>query len=149
MAAACVNFEELLQAFDWVSAAGPFENAAYVSRESGKIYWMREEGSLDEEELPADLEDGALYVPVPHKTDLDVGRSLALRFVEECVPAAYDRASLYFRKSGAYGRFKLMLEELGYLEAWYAYEKGAMESALREWATENDIQVSEAGGAEG
>lgn len=149
MAAARVNFEELLQVFDWVSAAGSFENAAYVSRESGKIYWVTEEGNLEEEELPADLEDETLYVPVPHKTDVDVGRGLALRFAEEHVPDAYDRASLYFRKPGAYGRFKLMLEELGCLEAWYAYERGAMESALREWASENDIHVSEAGGAEG
>jgi hypothetical protein len=148
MAAACVNFEELLQAFDWVSAAGPFENAAYVGRESGKIYWVSEEGGL-EEELPSDLEDEALYLPVPHKTDLDAGRGVALRFVEEYVPDAYDRASLYFRKPGAYGRFKLMLEELRRLEAWYAYEKSAMESALREWASENDIQLSEARGAEG
>jgi hypothetical protein len=148
MAAACVNFEELLQAFDWVSAAGPFENAAYVGRESGKIYWVSEEGGL-EEELPSDLEDEALYLPVPHKTDLDAGRGVALRFVEEYVPDAYDRASLYFRKPGAYGRFKLMLEGLGRLEAWYAYEKSALESALREWANDNDIQLSETGGAEG
>ena len=34
-----INFEDLLMAYEWVSAAPPTENSAYVSRATGKIHW--------------------------------------------------------------------------------------------------------------
>jgi len=91
-----VKIKDLADAFDWVSADGSFENEAYVCRETGKVYWKAGDGSLDEEELPVDLDDEASYLPVPSKRDLDLGRRLALGFVEEHAPDAYDRALLYF-----------------------------------------------------
>ena len=54
-----VYLAELLDAFEWVSAGGAGQNAAYVSRESGRIYWASETGGL-EEELPGDVEDETL-----------------------------------------------------------------------------------------
>lgn len=135
-----VKLSELLDAFDWVSASGIFENQAYVNRESGKVYWSSSTSEL-EEELPEDIEDGTLYVTVPHKNEFDLGRSLALRFVEEQLPDSYELVHGYFRKQGAYSRFKNLLERQGRLEAWHQYEAGAVEQALREWSEENGLQV--------
>lgn len=146
---ASVNIRDLVDAFDWVSADGTFEHGAYVNRATGKVYWTSEEGSLDEEEVPDNLDDEESYVPVPSKRDLDLGKRLALRFVEEQAPDAFDRARLYFSKPGAYARFKRLLEEIGKLETWFEYEHTAVEAALREWAADNGLEVSEAGGGKG
>ncbi|MBW8830009.1 MAG: hypothetical protein JF606_11340 [Burkholderiales bacterium] len=135
-----MKLSELLDAFDWVSASGNFENQAYVSRESGRVYWSSSTHEV-EEELPEDVEDRTLYVAVPHKNEFDLGRSLALRFVEEQLSGSYDLVNGYFHKKGAYARFKDLLERHGRLEAWYQYEGKAVEHALREWSEENGLQV--------
>ncbi|MEJ8840465.1 hypothetical protein [Ramlibacter sp. AN1133] len=139
---------ELLDAFEWVSAAGPFENTAYVSRESGRIFWATDTGDLDED-LPEDVEDGTLYVCVPHKHDLDLGQRLVFRFVETNAPDAYDQVRAYFSKRSAYARLKDLLERRGLLEGWYSYEQEACEAALREWAEDEDLEVVEGRRAEG
>jgi hypothetical protein len=48
----------------------------------------------------------------------------------------------FFRKRGAYGRFKDLLERKGLLEAWYEYEAQAVEQALRTWSAENGLQLT-------
>ena len=137
-----VSLSDLVLAFDWVSAAGPFENAAYVSRESGRIYWETETGDF-EEDLPEDVHDASLYARVPHQHDLDLGQALVFRFVEANAPDSYDKVRGYFSKRGAYARFKRLLEDGGLLEAWYAYEQQASEAALREWAESEGLQIVE------
>lgn len=82
-----VDFADLLGAFDWVSAAPPMENAAYVSRPTGKTHWASRTADL-EDALPEYIEDGSIYVCVPHKNDLDLGRALVLGFAEEFRPEA-------------------------------------------------------------
>ena len=143
-----VYLPELVDAFEWVSAAGPFENSAYVSRESGRIFWQSETGDL-EEELPADVEDQTLYACVPHKRDLDLGQRLVFRFIDETTPDAYDEVRGYFSKRGAYARFKDFLEHRGLLELWFSYEQQACEAALREWAHAEDLDVVEGRRADG
>lgn len=143
-----VYLTELLDAFEWVSAAGPFENAAYVSREMGRIFWDTDAGDL-EEELPDDVEEGTLYARVPHKHDLDLGQRLVFRFVEANIPDAYDQVRGYFSKRGAYARFKDFLERRGLLENWYSYQQRAYEVALREWAEAENLEVAEGQRAEG
>ncbi len=135
-----VSFEELLASFEWVSAAVPFENEAYVSRITGKIFWSSSSTDV-EEELPEDIEDGSVYIAVPNKHDLDLGRELALRFVEEHLPESYEFADGFFRSRGAYSRFKALLERTNQLQNWYEYEKIAVDAALRAWSTENGLQL--------
>jgi hypothetical protein len=144
-----VYLSELLDAFEWVSAAGPFDNAAYVNRESGRIYWQTETGDLEEEEPPDDVEDATLYASVPHKHDLDLGQRLVFRFIEAHAPDAYDQVRGYFSKRGAYARFKDFLERRGLLEGWYSYEQQACEAVLREWADSEDLDIVEGRRAEG
>lgn len=143
--AAVVKLDDLLQALDWVSGDGSFEHAAYVSRENGRVFWLMEEGAAEEEgdELPDDVDDEHKYVPVPHKRDLDLGRRLALRFIEENLPAELDRVLRYFSKSGAYSRFKERLADLDQLGAWHAYEEAAVAQAIREWAAENGFEIGD------
>jgi hypothetical protein len=137
-----VDLDELLAAHEWVSAgeAAAVDAEAYISRIDGQIHWC---GEGVDEELPEDIEDGSLYIAVPHKSELGLGRSLALRFAEEHLPRSWEEVDGYFRKRGAYSRFKSLLERVGRLDAWHQYEQAAKEEALREWCAENGFTASQ------
>lgn len=133
-----VNLNDLLSALEWVSAgdAAAVECSACVSRLSGAVVWV---GEGVDDEVPDDIDDASLYVAVPHKSDFELGRSLALRFVEELLPASFETVHGYFRKRGAYSRFKALLERSGQLDAWHRFEERAIEDALRTWCHENGL----------
>lgn len=131
-----VSFDELLAAYEWVSAGevAALDCEAYISRETGTVYWCGEEA---DEEPPEDIENGSLYIAVPRKSELDLGRSLAIRFVEEHLPRSQETVYGFFRKPGAYLHFKSLLAHADQLDAWHAYEQAAMENAFREWCEES------------
>ena len=128
-----LNVNDLLAAFDWVSADPSGENAAYIHRVTGQVFWE------SDDELPDDLDDGTLYLAVPHKHDLDLGKALVFDFVKEQIEDEYDKVYGFFKRQGAYGRFKDLLERKQLLSAWYGYESKRVEAALVEWLTENSI----------
>ncbi len=139
-----VTYEEISSAFEFVASGAPMEHSAYISLDTGQIYWASELASLDEE-LPDDLDTSDRYLIVPHKTELDLGKHLALRFAANELPDSYEQVASVFRSKGAYGRFKQVLEAKGVLEKWYKFEEEATEKALREWCAANDIQIVESG----
>jgi hypothetical protein len=136
-----LKFDDLESAFYWVSGAMQYENSAYVSRATGKVYWVSDELE-DEEELPEDIDDGTLYIAVPHKNDLQLGRSLVFEFVEEHLPDEINRVRSFFSKRGAYSRFKDFLEYKNRLKQWYEFENDATEKVLHRWAKDNGFELS-------
>ena len=137
-----VRYDDLSLAFDFVSGGPRMEHNAYISIDTGQIYWTSELNPT-EEEVPADLETSDRYIAIPHKNDLDLGRNLALRFVAQELPERYGRAEAFFRSKGAYARFKQLLESEGVIEKWYQFEAESVEKALRAWCAENGIQFIE------
>jgi putative CocE/NonD family hydrolase len=119
----------------------PHENTAYIRTDTGTIHLVSE--AIDEEE-PDDLESSDAYVSVPHKNDLDLGRNLVFAFVEEHMPDDWDTVRDIFRKRGAYGRFKDLLQRRRMLDKWFAYEESATEAAVRAWCEDVGIQLSDA-----
>jgi hypothetical protein len=136
-----VKYSDLSAAFDFVSFAAPMEHRAYISVDTGAIYWVSEGDSL-EEEVPDDLETSDQYIAIPHKNDLDLGSTLALRFAEDELPDLYARVEGFFRHRGAYARFKELLAAEHRLDQWYAFEAESTERAVTNWCTENAIMVS-------
>ncbi len=136
-----VKYDDLALAFDFVSSAAPMEHSAYISMDTGRIYWVSDLMPMEEEELPDDLETSDRYIEIPHKNELDLGRDLALRFTAKELPERHDEVRAYFRSRGAYARFKQLLESEGYLERWYRFEEESAEKALRSWCADNEIQV--------
>jgi hypothetical protein len=67
-----------------------------------------------------------------------------LRFVAQALPACYDQAEGFFRRQGAYARFKDLLDREDVLERWFAFEADAVESALKQWCAENGLELLEA-----
>jgi len=70
-----VKYDDLLAAYEWVSSS-PDDSEAFVSRVTGNVYWSSSTMELDDE-LPKEIEDGILYVVVPNKHDLNLGKVLA------------------------------------------------------------------------
>ena len=135
-----VSFDEILAGLEWASAAGSFGNEAYVNRISGKIFCSSSSADV-EKDLPENIEDEKVYLALPSKGDLGLGRELALRFVEAHLPESYELTYGYFQSRGAYQRFKALLDRKDRLEDWYAFEQAAVDEALRRWSAENDLQL--------
>jgi hypothetical protein len=138
-----VTREDLSLAFCFVSSGAPAEHRAYVSLDTGRIYWVSELNPVEEEEIPGDLETSDRYLEVPHKNDLDLGKRLALRFAEEQLDHRYADVQACFRHRGAYARFKELLAAEQSLDKWYAFEAESTERALREWCGANEIELVE------
>src|SRR5207245_11046329 len=97
------------------------EHHDYISIDTSKIYCISEANPL-EEEIPDDLETSDRYIAIPHKNDLDLGSDLALRFSADELPGLHNKIEGFFRRRGAYARFKELLASEGYLDKWYAFE---------------------------
>lgn len=70
-----------------------------------------------------------------------MGKNLAMRFAAGHLLDAYNDVCRFFRKLGAYGRFKELLERSDRLGNWYEYEAQEIEQALREFSRENQINL--------
>jgi catechol 2,3-dioxygenase-like lactoylglutathione lyase family enzyme len=126
-----VDYGALEQALHWTSTYDD-DQRALVSRTSGEVFLAGIYGA--EGDLPADVVDPAQYVAVPHRHDLDLGRPLVSRFCTEQLPAPLAaQVEGLFRRAGAYGRFKELLQRHGRLDAWFDFEAEATERALRGW----------------
>jgi hypothetical protein len=135
-----INLDELRNAFEFVSSGPSSQNFAYMCMDTGIIYWKSNVMDL-EEEIPADLDTSDRYIAVPHKNDLQLGQSLALSFIDQEIPHEYNFVASLFRKRGAYRRFKELLQSVGLLEKWFAFEANASDIALQNWCKENNIEL--------
>jgi hypothetical protein len=135
-----VTYSDLLEAFDWVSASAPGDNSAYICRATGRIYLASSLIELDEK-LPEDIDDAARYLEVPHKYDFDLGKNLVFRFAEDHLPDDWEKIEGFFHRSGAYRKFKDLLDKRNALDGWYEYEAEAVEKELREWSRENELPL--------
>lgn len=140
MTRVAVNFDDLFDAFEFVSAGQPYEHEAYLCTETGVIHYHSE--FLDpEEDLPDDIDTSERYIAIPHKNDLDLGKRLALRFAYDLLPDEVGDVNGIFRRKGAYRRFKDLLERRGLLQQWYEYEEKSQTEALREWCEVSGIEI--------
>jgi uncharacterized protein UPF0158 len=136
-----MDYNDLLLAFEFVSSGAPRENQAFVSLDSGQTFWISHGEAVEDGVIPDDLEGSDRYVEVPHKHDLDLGQSLVFRFADERLPHRRHDIAELFHRSGAYRRFKGLLESENRLQEWYAFEEDATRQALHEWCNENGIRL--------
>lgn len=136
-----VNFSDIDLAFHFVSGAEFGINSAFLCRDTGQIYF--ESGFGDSDELPEDIEDSNRYIQIPHKRDLDLGIELVREFVIKNLPEKAGEIENFFRSRGAYTRYKELLSKCNTLEKWYQFEQVRIESALKNWCIQNNIQIEE------
>jgi len=130
-----MTYNTIEEAFFFVSGAQPYEHTAVVNRVTGESFYASEMAGYDE--IPEDAEGSDDYLWIPHKNDLDLGKPLVMSFILSSSPDLYDEILDIFRRKGAYGRFKDLLEQKGLLEEWYAFEEGKIREALLRWCVEN------------
>ena len=135
-----MNFDDIEMALYYVSSDQPFINSAFISKVTGEVFYTSLIG--DSDELPDDIEESEDYIEIPHKNELNLGKSLVFDFVSERIPEKSDGVSQIFRRKGAYSRYKNLLESLGLLDEWYKFEDSHQNKALRKWCADNDIEVS-------
>lgn len=110
---------------------------AYIHLDTGEIVYI---GDVVEEPIPDDFYDSDRYLILPSKRDLDLGRSLALRFVEDFIPNKLSYAYDIFSRKGAYAKFKVLLETTGQLDKWYAFEQAELKIAIVKWCSDNNVE---------
>ena len=142
-----VSLDELIAAMLFVSNAYSMDAAAYLHRPSGKVYWRSDDALIDElfdnEELPADVETSPEYLQIPSKQQLDVGKALVFAFVRRFMPHTYAEVAAIFRKPGAYGRFKSLLEDRDLLDHWRQFQEDGEKEAMRDWCRANGVAFTE------
>jgi hypothetical protein len=136
-----INYKDLRNAFEFVSSGSPATHAAYICMDTAHIYWVSSSLEL-EEAVPEDVETSARYLAVPHKNALHLGQKMALQFIDQVLPDDYNMVASFFRKRGAYRRFRELLQAQGLLEQWFAFEADACDNALLDWCQQRSIQLS-------
>lgn len=138
---AAISFDELEDAFEFVSFSGPGENQAVLCRETGKLFFQAEYIELDTPDpFPEDIDDNPAYIAIPDKTELGLGRRVAVDFAASHLEDPHV-VSLIFNGPGAYGRWKVLLEERGLLHDWFTFELAEARTALRQWCEVNEIEL--------
>ncbi len=138
---AAISFDALEDAFEFVSFSGPGENQAVLCRETGKIFFRAELIELDTPDpFPEDVEDNPAYLAIPDKTELGLGRRVAVDFAASHLEDPHV-VSRIFNGPGAYGRWKVLLEERGLLHDWFSFELAEARTALRRWCEANEVEV--------
>jgi hypothetical protein len=135
------KFDDIQNAFLYVSSAAYGMNSAVVRKDTGEILYRPEMSG--EDEIGGKGLDPDQWVAIPHRNDLDLGQSLAFEFVKANLADEYDAVRQIFKKRGAYGRFKEFLDSKGLLERWHKYSDQREEMALRKWCEENGIDLSD------
>lgn len=135
-----LKYSDLEMALQFVSSGSIIDARAYISRETGQIYWVSVDND-PEEEIPDDVDDPDRYAEVPGQRDLDLGKPLVLEFAARYLADEYAEVQRIFRSKGAYSRYKDLLHERGKLEDWYKFEQSAVERELIEWAEAEGFSV--------
>src|SRR5450631_2237936 len=105
-----VRLKDLREAFEFVCAAGGGgEHQAFLCKQSGKLY-CHSDLCDDLDILPDDIDDGEKFLQIPDKKELDLGKPLALDFARQFLPGDFDTVRQFFSGSGAYARFKNLLD---------------------------------------
>ena len=133
-----IKFSDIEDAFFFVSMGEIYMNSAILCIKTGQIFYISDFG--DSDELPEDIDDDTdKYIDIPHKNELDLGKPLVLEFLIMYLPDSVEKVNSFFRKKGAYSKFKDLIDAKGLLDKWYAFEEEEQNKALREWCQDNDI----------
>jgi hypothetical protein len=133
-----IKFSDIEDAFFFVSMGEMYMNSAILCIETGQTFYISDFG--DSDELPEDIDDDSdKYIEIPHKNELNLGKSLVLEFSAMYLPDNLEKINCLFHKKGAYSKFKNLLEAKGVLDKWYAFEKEEQNKALRQWCKKNNI----------
>jgi len=135
-----IKYADLEEAYVFVSAGPEYSHDALLDTQTGRMLFQ----SADSEELDEfpEIIDRNRYISIPTKTDLHLGRPVAISFTEIYIPDAIAEVRRIFGRKGAFSKFKDLLVRAGMLEQWYKHEEQETERALREWCQAKGILLT-------
>ena len=134
-----VKFNDIDTAVDVVSSSQG-GNQVFLSRDTGKLYYIYDFDDSMSDELPEDFEEGD-YLSIPSKDELDLKQNLVREFASGCSDEIQREIHDCFRKRGAYRRFKDLLDRYDLRESWYSFENQAEKDAICAWCADNKIEL--------
>ncbi len=137
-----MKYEDVEGCYYYANAGLFGQNAAYISKVTGKTYWNSSMG-VNEEELPDDIDFNDDYVMLPSKRDLDLDQYLVWKFIRMEAPEWEQQVRGIFRSRGAYARYRDFLESKDLIEKWYDFENKKEKEALVQWCEDNKISLEE------
>jgi hypothetical protein len=135
-----IKFNDIFEAFSFVSMGEMYMNSATLCLETGQIYYISEFG--DSVELPEDIDAPDKYIEIPHKNELNLGKPLVLEFAAIHIPDDFDKVRSFFHSRGAYLKFKNLLNAKGLLAKWYEFEEQEQVKALKDWCKDSGIKIA-------
>ncbi len=135
-----LDLDKLLDAMEWVTVgrqAGVVAKA-YIRLSDGEVLWF---GEGIDALPPEDIENEQAYAAVPTERDFDLGSHVAIDYASRHLPGSLDRVQDIFRRSGAYSRFRSLLDSVGHLDKWHAFEEAARKRALVEWCENHGFVI--------
>ncbi|MCK4792356.1 MAG: hypothetical protein KAV87_51980 [Desulfobacteraceae bacterium] len=135
-----LKFADVQHAFFFVGSSSYGMNSAVLCKNTGQIYYRSEMSGLDE--ISEEDLDWDTCVEIPHQNDLGLGQELVFEFVDNHLPDQYHQVRQFFRKRGAYDRFKSLLESKGLLQSWFDLENQREEQEFWQWCKDNEIDIS-------
>ncbi|MFA7183534.1 MAG: UPF0158 family protein [Victivallales bacterium] len=138
-----IKFDDIENAYEFVNFGSYGEHSAVLRKDTGEILYQSEFGELNEIEAAGEFLDEDNCVDIPHKNDLDLGKTLVFEFVEEKLPEKAGLVGNFFQHRGAYSNFKSLLETEGLLQAWFDFENSKTQKALRQWCEDNGIELED------
>ena len=92
-----ISFSDIEDAFFFVSMDQQYMHNAYLCKETGEMFYTSEAG--DSDELPEDIDDPEKYIAIPHKNELDLGKTLVIEFTSTYLPEELNEVYSIFRHS--------------------------------------------------
>jgi len=135
------SYSEIEDAILFADAAFRMGGAFYDPARDA-VYLQGSELDEDREKIPADM-DWSSCIPIPGEKQLDLGRALVERYVQETRPADVGLVRSFFRRRGAYRRFRLWVEEIGLAEHWQVYRSRAERATILAWCADHSIPLSD------
>jgi hypothetical protein len=133
------KLSDIIETIDFMSGDPNQSCEGFIHLKNGKTYLRSDYLDTDLEELPSDLDNTDIYLPLPTKHDLGLGSQLPVYFAEEYAPNFYNEVQAMFRHKGAFGRFKDWADRHQLLAAWYRFEKECVEKEIKAWCRAHNI----------
>jgi len=134
------SYFDIELAVDFVSAGRGFGNEAYIDIESGRVYLIGD--LMEDENIPTDIDDADKYLSIPSKSELGLGKRLAIQFTSCNLPSELDNVYSIFSRKGAYSRFKALLESVEKLDSWHEFEEMKTREVILEWCSDHGIDIN-------
>ncbi|MBE0596717.1 MAG: hypothetical protein IH614_05575 [Desulfuromonadales bacterium] len=132
-------YDQIDDAFHYVSDAPPGERKALVHRVTGRVFLASFKSGYDER--PAEAATDPDYLSIPHRQQLDPGRALVLEFVRSHCPAELARVEALFARPGGFRNVKDLLRRQQLLESWQVFEAQRIDALLRQWCVAQGLPL--------